>query len=368
MPEKIAEYAVTQKTSRGRAFQEKPHPYRSDFERDRDRIVHCSAFRRLEGKTQVFTPGLDDYYRTRLTHSIEVAQIGRTLAKGLRLNESLTEAICLAHDLGHPPFGHAGEKVLDDLMSEFGGFEHNKQTLRIVDLLEHPYPDFMGLNLMYETRLGLARHRSPYDKPQKGTFAEANCSLEGQIANIADRIAYNCHDLEDGMRAGLITSDQLKAIDIVQSAKNQINAEAIDDRTIRRTRTAKAIIDTLVSDCLETSRKIIAEAKIKTIDDVYAAGENLIAISAGNEAKLAELEDFLMQNFYLHPSLIETAKKVKKWLHNLFEKLCRRSELMPGYYRRFIDDQGLERTVCDYIAGMTDRFCLKSLDEIQPAP
>ena len=157
-------YAVTEKTSRGRAFPEKQHPYRSDFERDRDRIIHCSAFRRLEGKAQVFTPGLDDYYRTRLTHSIEVAQIGRTIAKELGLNESLTEAICLAHDLGHSPFGHAGEKVLDELMAGSGGFEHNRQSLRIVDLLEHPYPGFMGLNLMYETRLGLARHQSPYDK------------------------------------------------------------------------------------------------------------------------------------------------------------------------------------------------------------
>ncbi|MBN2182527.1 MAG: deoxyguanosinetriphosphate triphosphohydrolase [Sedimentisphaerales bacterium] len=363
MPEKIAEYAVTQNNSRGRAFPEKPHPYRSDFERDRDRIIHCSAFRRLEGKTQVFTPGLDDYYRTRLTHSIEVAQIGRTLAKELRLNESLTEAICLAHDLGHPPFGHAGEKTLNDLMSEFGGFEHNRQTLRIVDLLEHPYPDFMGLNLMYETRLGLARHTSPYDRPQNGTFAEANCSLEGQIANIADRVAYNCHDLEDGMRAGLITGEQLKAIEIVRSAQSQINAEAIDDRTIRRTRTAKAIIDTLVSDCLETSRTILAAAKIKTIDDVYAADENLIAISAENEAKLVELEDFLMQNFYLHPYLIQTAKKVQNWLQVMFEKLCRKPELMPGYYRRFIPDNGLQRTVCDYIAGMTDRFCLNLLEK-----
>jgi len=303
MSEKIADYAVTQKSSRGRTYPEKPHPYRSDFERDRDRIIHCSAFRRLEGKTQVFTPGLDDYYRTRLTHSIEVAQIGRTIAKELRLNESLTEAICLAHDLGHPPFGHAGEKVLNDLMHELapkqanGGFEHNRQTLRIVDLLEHPYPDFMGLNLMYETRLGLAKHRSPYDTPMSGTFSEANCSLEGQIADIADRIAYNCHDLEDGMRAGLIDGEKLD-IKIVKRAENQIKAGAIGNHTIRRTRTAKAIIDMLVSDCLETSKKMLADANVKTVGDVYSAGENFITISAESEAELAELEEFLMQNFY----------------------------------------------------------------------
>ncbi len=220
MPEVLNNYAVTEQNTNGRSFAEKPHPYRSDFERDRDRVIHSSAFRRLEGKTQVFTPGLDDYYRTRLTHSIEVAQIGRTIAKELRLNEALTEAICLAHDIGHSPFGHAGEKTLNTLMKPFGGFEHNNQAVRIIDLLEHPYPDFMGLNLMYETRLGLAKHHSPFDNPNDSKFTEINCSLEGQIADIADRIAYNCHDLEDGMRAGLIRPEQLD-IEIVNKPKTE---------------------------------------------------------------------------------------------------------------------------------------------------
>ena len=363
MSDELSSYAVTEKVSRGRAFPEQPHPYRSGFERDRDRIIHCSAFRRLEGKTQVFTPGLDDSYRTRLTHSIEVAQIGRTIAKELRLNESLTEAICLAHDLGHPPFGHAGEKVLNDLMRRFNGFEHNKQTLRIVDLLEHPYPDFMGLNLMYETRLGLAKHTSTYDQPQNGTFNESNCSLEGQIANIADRIAYNCHDLEDGLRAGLIKSEQLKAIEIVQLARANINAETIKDWIIRWTRTAKAIIDMLVSDCLETSKKLLADANVKSVGDVYTSRQNLISISAESEAELAELEDFLMQNFYTHKSLLQTSDKIRTWLEKLFKRFSDKPELMPGYFQRFIKDQGLERTVCDYIAGMTDRFCLNLLEK-----
>ncbi|MHC4752076.1 MAG: deoxyguanosinetriphosphate triphosphohydrolase [Planctomycetota bacterium] len=389
MSDEISSYAVTEKASRGRAFPEKRHPYRSDFERDRDRIIHCSAFRRLEGKTQVFTPGPatsafnqtgfrpDDYYRTRLTHSIEVAQIGRTIVKKLRLNEGLTEAICLAHDLGHSPFGHAGEKVLNDLMSDpcfrrgelvpaqaGSGFEHNRQTLRIVDLLEHPYPDFTGLNLMYETRLGLAKHRSPYDKAQGGTFSELNCSLEGQVADIADRIAYNCHDLEDGMRAGLITSEQLKSVPIFAQAQERIKAESIEDRTVRRTRTAKAIIDKLVSDCLEASKKTLTQAKVKSVDDVYTTSENLIALSAESDAELTKLEEFLMQNFYLHESLVQTAEKVKNWLERLFKRLCQQPDLMPGYFQRFIPSQGLQRTVCDYIAGMTDRFCLKTLDEI----
>jgi dGTPase len=364
MPEKFCSFAVTEKTSRGRVVLEERHAYRSDFERDRDRIIHCSAFRRLEGKTQVFTPGLDDYYRTRLTHSIEVAQIARTIAKGLGLNENLTEAICLAHDLGHSPFGHAGEKVLDDVMSAFGGFEHNQQSLRIVDLLEHPYPDFVGLNLMYETRLALARHVSPYDMMRVGSFSETNCSLEGQIVNVADRIAYNCHDLEDGQRAGLISEEALKSVTIFTDARRRIGAEAIEDRTIRRTRTAKAIINKLVGDCLEASRTNLAESDIKTVDDIYGMNDSLIALSAKSEAELAELEDFLMQHFYRHRSLMETADKVKDWLENLFEKLCQEPKRMPGYFQRFIPQQGLQRTVCDYIAGMTDRFALKMVKEI----
>jgi dGTPase len=365
MSGKIANYAVTEKTSRGRIVPEERHAYRSDFERDRDRIIHCSAFRRLEGKAQVFTPGLDDYYRTRLTHSIEVAQIGRTIAKGLGLNESLTEAICLAHDLGHSPFGHAGEKALDELMSEFGGFEHNQQTLRIVDLLEHPYPGFVGLNLMYETRLGLAMHYSPYDQPHAGPFKEENCSLEGQVANVADRIAYNCHDLEDGMRAGLISREALNSVKIFADAEDRINAEAIDDRTIRRTRTAKAIINQLVGDCLETSQANLAEADIKTTDDIYTMRKSLVTLSAESNAELTELEEFLMQNLYLHQSLIETAGKVRDWLGRLFKKLCQDPKRMPGYFQRFIPQQGLQRAVCDYIAGMTDRFASKMVREIE---
>ncbi|MBN1974415.1 MAG: deoxyguanosinetriphosphate triphosphohydrolase [Sedimentisphaerales bacterium] len=363
MPDNLTNCAVTDKNTKGRSFPEKPHSYRSDFERDRDRIIHCSAFRRLEGKSQVFTPGLDDYYRTRLTHSIEVAQIGRTIAKELQLNEALTEAICLAHDIGHSPFGHAGERTLNKLMEPFGGFEHNSQALRIVDLLEHPYPDFVGLNLMYETRLGLAKHQSPFDNPKGSDFKEANCSLEGQIADLADRIAYNCHDLEDGLRAGIIKTEQLN-INIVRQAEIRINASAIQDRTIRRMRTAKSILDFLVSDCLQESKSKLKQADITNLNGVYNSPKNLIVLSDESNARLAELESFLLQNFYMHQTIIQTTDKVQNWLTRLFDKLCGSPELMPGYFRRFIAEYGLERTVCDYIAGMTDRFCLKMLDEI----
>jgi dGTPase len=355
-------FAVSENLSRGRKFPEKLHPYRSDFERDRDRIIHSSAFRRLEGKTQVFTPGLDDHYRTRLTHSIEVAQIGRTIARALSLNESLTEAICLAHDLGHPPFGHAGEKILNDLMAQFGGFEHNHQALRTVELLEHPYPNFAGLNLMYETRLGLAKHKGPYDEPKNVAFTEPNCSLEGQVSIIADRIAVSSHDLEDGMRAGLIDSGQLKNVDLFVEAQSQISAEAIKDPAIQRTRTAKAIIDGLVSNCIDASKRALAKANIKTVDDVCSRGENLIILSDEYDSRFIKLEKFLLANFYRHKSLMQIADKVKLWLEQLFGKFRREPILMPVYYQQLVNEQGLQRTVCDYIAGMTDRFCLKMLE------
>jgi dGTPase len=373
--------------SQGRVFPEPPHAYRSDFERDRDRIIHCSAFRRLEGKTQVFSPGVNDYYRSRLTHTIEVAQIGRTIAKVLGLNESLTEAICLAHDLGHPPFGHTGEEVLNDLMADCGGFEHNAQTLRIVTLLEHPYPGFMGLNLMYETRLGLARKAVAAAKRKGGPILEfgsrmsdsttgsnpqsairnpqffdaANCTLEGQIADVADRIAYNCHDLEDGMRARLIDGNQMRHLDLYAEAAHRVAVERIPDWTIRRTRVAKTIIDHLVSDGIDHSRANIASAGVTTAQEVCERAEDLIALSPQYDRWLADLEQFLLRNLYHHERLLESATKVRHWLPELFGQFCREPDRMPSYFRGFIPDYGLPRAVCDYIAGMTDRYCLKLL-------
>lgn len=357
-------YAVTEDNSRGREFPEKPHPYRTAFERDRDRIIHSSAFRRLEGKTQVFTPGLDDYYRTRLTHTIEVAQVGRTIARALDLNESMTEAICLAHDLGHAPFGHNGEHVLNGLLKDCGGYEHNRQSLRIVTELEHPYPEFMGLNLMYETRLALAKHRSPYDTPEEsGGFTEPQCTLEGQVADLADRIAYNCHDLEDGQKARLIEPDQTATLEIVSMARAEIHAHTIEDWTIKRTRTSKAMLNRLVNDCIETSQQAISRAGVATVQDVTQHGDTLICISTEADTQLQALEHFLMQNFYLHPRLKHTAKQVEQWLTTLFETICQDPTRMPRYFQSFIESRGLKRAVADYIAGMTDRYCLKRLEE-----
>ncbi|MBN1509094.1 MAG: dNTP triphosphohydrolase [Sedimentisphaerales bacterium] len=361
MSDGLQSYAVKEAVSKGRAFSEPPHPYRSDFERDRDRIIHSSAFRRLEGKTQVLSPGLDDYYRSRLTHSIEVAQIGRTIAKVLGLNENLTEAICLGHDLGHPPFGHSGEQVLNELMAGYGGFEHNAQTLRIVTLLEHPYPAFLGLNLMYETRLGLAKHNSPYDLSEDRSFAEANCTLEGQVADVADRIAYNCHDLEDGLRARLIDGNQMRHVQIYTDATKKVGVERIPDWTIRRTRTAKTITDRLVSDCIDTSHRQIADAGIQTPCQACDRAEDLVRLSDESDGLLAELERFLYADFYHHEKLVTAAQRARGWLTELFEQLCRDPQRMPGYFRDFIPEHGLHRVVCDYIAGMTDRYCLKRL-------
>ncbi len=391
MPDGLQSYAVTEAVSRGRAFPEPPHPYRSDFERDRDRIIHSSAFRRLEGKTQVFSPGLDDYYRSRLTHSIEVAQIGRTIAKVLGLNESLTEAICLAHDLGHPPFGHSGEEVLNDLMADYGGFEHNAQTLRIVTLLEHPYPAFMGLNLMYETRLGLARKGIAAAKRKDGGlsvadgrlrlrievrgeitadrasganhqfFDEVNCTLEGQVADVADRIAYNCHDLEDGLRARLIEGNQMHDVQLYVEGARKVGVERISDWTIRRTRTAKTITDRLVSGCIDNSRRQITDSGIRTAAEACTRADDLVSLSSESDRLLADLERFLRANFYGHERLREAAQRAKGWLAELFEQLCRDPHRMPSYFRDFIPEHGLHRAVCDYVAGMTDRYCLKLL-------
>lgn len=358
MSDKLADYAVTEDNSRNRAVPIEPHSYRCQFERDRDRIVHCSAFRRLEGKTQVFTPGINENYRTRLTHSLEVSLIGRTIAGNLGLNEHLTEAICLGHDLGHSPFGHAGQEALNKLMKDFGGFEHNKQALRIVDWLEHPYPGFPGLNLMYETRLGLARHYSPYDHPENDEFDQLQPSLEGQIANAADRIAYNCHDIEDGLRARLIREDQLGDIELFSQACDLIDAGEIKDTFVRRTRIAKTIINILVSDCIDTSRKLIHQSEISQLDDVYQLPNALIMLSSDADKKLRDMESFLLNNMYLHVDLKKAASRITNMLKDVFDRLCVNPLRMPGYFQDMIESQGLERVVCDYIAGMTDRFCL----------
>jgi dGTPase len=243
-------------------------------------------------------------------------------------------------------------------MAGFGGFEHNGQTLRIVDFLEHPYADFEGLNLMYETRLAFARHHSPYDRPQQDRIQECNCSMEGQIADVADRIAYNCHDLEDGMRSRLIDEEQIKEIELVRRARDIIMADSVDDYVVRRTRIAKAIIDYLVSDCIDSSAHAIQASGVKAAADVCNLPQKLIVLSSDATARLVGLEKFLLENLYCHDTLLQANKKVEKWVTSVFDKLCGNIELMPRYFQRMVPSEGLQRTVCDYIAGTTDRYCL----------
>ena len=357
-----APFAVNESNSRGRRSSEPVHSYRSAFDRDRDRIIHCAAFRRLEGKTQVFTTGLDDHYRTRLTHTIEVAQIGRTLARNLGVNESLTEAICLAHDLGHAPFGHNGETILNTLMASHGGFEHNRQALRIVDFIEHPYPAFAGLNLMYETRLGLMKHSSPYDHPATEADWPPHPTVEGQIADLADRIAYNCHDLEDGLRSHLLNYDPIQELDLVRQVAQRQQLDQIDDFVVRRTRLAKGLLDLLAIDAIETSRTIIARSSPQSWQQTTEG--SLVQISESAEFALRQIETFLMENMYLHPTLRQSARQAETWLTQLFNTFVRHPERMPKYYQKMIDTEGRQRVVCDYLAGMTDRYCVSTIQQI----
>ena len=359
MYKELSSFAVREDYSKGRMFKENAHCYRGAFDRDRDRIIHSSAFRRLEGKTQVFGPGVDDNFRTRLTHSIEVSQVGRTISRVLCVNEDLTEAICLGHDLGHSPFGHCGEKILDELMSGFGGFEHNVQSLRIVDVVEHPYTGFQGLNLMYETRLGLAKHSSPYDEPGESGFLERCCSIEGQIADVSDRIAYNCHDLEDGQRSRLINIEDLKELELYRLAFEKANAAEIKDSFLRNIRVSKTMLEVLVSDLITESQKRIKAASPASVEDVYKQGGYLIGISDKFDEMLRELERFLMEQFYLSDVVAGQKVKAKEILSGVFETLVKSPDKMPGYYRTFIEEYGLQRVVCDYISGMTDDYCVK---------
>jgi len=294
---------------------------------------------------------------------MEVAQIGRTIAEQLGANPVLTEAICLGHDIGHAPFGHQGERVLNELTADIGGFEHNRQTLRVVDFLERPYPGIEGLNLMYETRLGFARHHGPYDKPEGDEFDDVNCSIEGQIADVSDRIAYNCHDLEDAMRGRLLDEQSVRGLRLIDDAYRKISADKIESVFIRRTRSAKTVIDTLVGDCIETSRQAIEKNNIRNLDDVLNSDQKLVCMSEKSEAGLSEIGAFLRENVFNTPQARQTDREIKRNLEILFEIICRKPDIMPYYYRRLADQSGLRRAVCDYIAGMTDRFCMKTLNE-----
>ncbi|MEK6790156.1 MAG: deoxyguanosinetriphosphate triphosphohydrolase [Deltaproteobacteria bacterium] len=361
--ERLASYAARSANSRGRRHAEPEHPFRTPFQRDRDRVIHCNAFRRLEYKTQVFVYHEGDHYRTRLTHTIEVAQISRTIARSLGLNEDLSEAIALAHDLGHPPFGHSGEQALDKLLSEHGGFEHNAHSLRIVEELETRYPDFKGLNLTWEVREGIVKHNSAHDKPGRADEYEPGMSacLESQIADVADEIAYNNHDIDDGLASEMLSVEALKDVSLWQENFERVKAAHQDaDFKILKAQTISRIINAQVTDLVETIFKTIESEGIKTLEQVRARKRPIARFSPDMEAANKRLKRCLHANLYRHHRVIRMADKAERILKELFKAYLRAPKLLPPHVYSLIDKQGANqhRVICDYIAGMTDRFAL----------
>ncbi|MDL1872573.1 deoxyguanosinetriphosphate triphosphohydrolase [Deltaproteobacteria bacterium PRO3] len=356
----LATYASHCARSMGREYPQDEHPYRTRFQRDRDRIVHSKAFRRLEYKTQVFVNHEGDHYRTRLTHSLEVAQISRSIARMLRLNEDLAEGICLAHDLGHPPFGHSGQDVMNDLMKDKGGFEHNRQSLRIVTVLEDRYPRFPGLNLSFEVLEGISKHFTDYDLPDgRGFHREGQPSLEAQIANLSDEIAYNNHDLDDGLRSGMITLAQLREVEIWQELFERVEAELPEARLkVKVHETIRRLINRLVTDLVEHTMAGIENLKIQTVEDVRRAPRQLVGYSEQLRGKNAELKKFLFKNLYRHYRVERMADKAERILRDLFRAYTHNPKILPPWVFERAGSDDPMRAICDYVAGMTDRFAL----------
>jgi len=364
VPEILASYAVTEAASRGRVLREPPPKARGEFQRDRDRIIHSTAFRRLEYKTQVFVNHEGDLFRTRLTHSIEVAQIARSIARALGLNDDLTEAIALAHDLGHTPFGHAGQDALNDCMAGHGGFEHNLQSLRIVDRLEKRYGAFDGLNLMFETRAGILKHCSPARARELGALGERfltdrRPSLEAQICNLADEIAYNNHDVDDGLRSGLITLEQLEGISLFARHAAEAHDE-FSGLTGRRLihETVRRMIDALVTDLLTETKRRIDVAGVATLADVEAAPP-LVGFAEPMQAENRALKGFLRKKLYRHYQVVRMTSKARRIICDLFSAFMSDARLLPPQNQELGQKEGMPRAIADYIAGMTDRYAIK---------
>ncbi|MEW5757922.1 MAG: deoxyguanosinetriphosphate triphosphohydrolase [Candidatus Omnitrophota bacterium] len=358
----LAKYAVRSFNSRGRTHKEKEHTYRLPYQRDRDRIIHSAAFRRLEYKTQVFVNHEGDYYRTRLTHTLEVSQIARTIGRALKLNTDLIEAIALAHDLGHTPFGHAGEEALNELMAGFGGFNHNAQGLRVVDLLENRYPEFPGLNLSWEVREGIIKHSTSYDfKVNMSEFDPDEMPyLETQVVDIADEIAYDNHDLDDGLTAGLITNEDLKRVPVWDKInKNLIKKYPTIVKEKLRYQTIKSLIDLQVTDLIENSLKILADYNLKSQDDIRRTKQKLIRFSKKIEKERTPLRQFLFDNLYHNFRVMRMANKAKRFISDLFNTYFTNPESVPFYNEIKNKNNAMKkRAICDHIAAMTDRFAL----------
>lgn len=356
----LAPYGMRSKHTKGRAYLDNEPEYRTAFQRDRDRILHTTAFRRLEYKTQVFINYEGDYFRTRLTHTLEVAQIGRTLARALGANEDLVEAICLAHDLGHSPFGHSGETALNRLMKDHGGFDHNKQSLRIVTELEQRYPEFPGLNLTWEVREGMVKHESEYDVADARDYDPSlRGNLETQIANVADELAYTTHDLDDGLRSGMVTPHMLDGIALWEILKETYKwrGPILDD--MERHRMIRQLVGLLVTDMVEATHARLQSSGVKSPLDTQKMSTNVIGYSDEMRRRNRELKDFLFQKLYRHYRVVRMQVKAERIIASLFAAYCAEASILPTHVQKMTPVRGLERTVCDYIAGMTDRFAVE---------
>lgn len=363
----LAPYGMKSGDSKGRQYPESEPEDRTSFQRDRDRILHTTAFRRLEYKTQVFVNHEGDYFRTRLTHTLEVAQIGRTLARALGGNEDLVEAICLAHDMGHPPFGHSGEMTLEALMKDHGGFDHNRQTLRIVTFLESRYKDFPGLNLTYEVREGIVKHETAYDiSDATGYEPDKRAGLEAQIANIADELSYTAHDLDDGLYAGLLLPRELDGLGLWEIAKESIGIQTVDFNELERHRLIRRLIGILVGDVIQATNQRIEAANPQSVDDLQAMPNTVIGHSDELGKMAKELKSYLYQNMYRHYRVVRMAKKAEHFLTSLFNAYMAEPEQLPRSTQIRLKSNGdsLARVVCDYIAGMTDRYALQEYEKL----
>ena len=357
--ERLAPWARKSADSMGRIVTETEHPYRTAFARDRDRIVHSQAFRRLEYKTQVFIYHEGDHHRTRLTHTLEGSQIARTLARVLRVNENLAEAVVLAHDLGHTPFGHAGEHALNRLMEGDGGFDHNRQTLRTVDLLEHRYPGFNGLNLTAETRAGILKHGCDWEHPVALPPLAASPTLEAQLADASDEIAYTNHDLDDGLRSGLLTLEQLERVPLWRRARRDVEKRvgAAPERVLRA-QTIRALIDWLVTDLSETTAASLERDPPDSPEAVSARGEHLVQFSEEVRDLKDDLKKFLYEELYQHPRVAKMTRDAERVLTDLYRTYRDTPRQLPPQVLARFDEEGEARAIADYIAGMTDRFAL----------
>lgn len=356
----LAPYGVRSKDSKGRAFLDDEPEYRTSFQRDRDRIIHTTAFRRLEYKTQVFITYEGDYFRTRLTHTLEVAQIGRTIARALGANEDLVEAICLAHDLGHSPFGHSGEISLSRLMKDSGGFDHNKQSLRIVTELEQRYPEFPGLNLTWEVREGMVKHESEYDISDARNYDPSlRGNLETQIANVADELAYTTHDLDDGLRSGMLVPQKLEGIALWDILKETYHWHGPELEDLERHRMIRQLVGLMVTDMVESTDKRLKESAVQSPLDIQKLNTNVIGYSEDMQRRNREIKDFLYKNMYSHYRVVRMAVKAERVITDLFNAYKSEPAILPDMMQKFVEKRGLERTICDYIAGMTDRFAIE---------